>query len=764
MVVGTPARRSRIRQVLRGLSIRRKIVLVTLLVSLTALLLASGVVVGGGWLISRETLVRDLSAQAEVLSDNCGAALTFDDRKDAERLLSAFHAMPHVKVAGIYRQDGSLLAAYRQNPQVEIPLPPPIRQGHRYLPTRLEVARPAVLDGQVVGTVFLRADLTPVYSFLRILLLTLGAAFVLAIAATSLLASWLQRYVSSPVIRLAEVARRISSEKDFSIRASHDTDDEIGVLTDAFNQTLEAVNQSHRALVASENNYRAIFNGVSDAIFIHDASSGEIVDVNEAMAVMFGYTREEALGLTVGQLSSGESPYTQNRALDHLHGTAHGGTPVFEWRSRRKSGELFWSEVALRRVELGERSRIIAVVRDIDERKQMEKQLQQAQKMEAIGTLAGGIAHDFNNLLQAMLGNTELALTSGPMSDEAVQCLENIDKAGQRASDLVRQILSLSRQSDAEMKSLQPGSILKEALRLLRSSIPKSITFKEAIASKSAVRADPTQLHQIVMNLCTNAYHAMQMGGGVLSIALDDVELDDSAELVQAIGGLSRGHYVRLTVADTGHGMSPEVQKRIFDPYFTTKDKTKGTGLGLAVVAGIVKKMKGTITVSSQPGAGSVFTVYLPVETLEARETPVLTSSLSGGNERVLVVDDEPSVATLCGTILERLGYTARVVTDPLIALEIFRSGAGNFDILVTDMSMPGRSGIELAREIKAIRPELPVVLTSGFSEELISDEPQTPFIDAMVRKPYSQADLAAAIRTLLDATQTSVTPARGMR
>jgi PAS domain S-box-containing protein len=764
MVAELPAPRSRLRQVFRGLSIRRKIVLVTLLVSLTALLLASGVVVGGGWLSSREALVRDLSAQAEVLSDNCGAAIAFDDRKDAERLLSAFHAMPQVKLAGIYRQDGSLLSAYRQNPQVEIPLPPPIRQGHRYLPTGLEVARPVVLDAQVVGTVFLRADLTPVYSFLRILLLTLGAAFALAIAVTLLLASWLQRYVSSPVIRLAEVARRISSEKDFSIRANHDSDDEIGVLTDAFNQTLEAVNHSHRALLASENNYRAIFNGVSDAIFIHDAATSEIVDVNEVMAAMFGYTRQEALGLTVGQLSSGESPFTQNKALLHLQAASSGATPVFEWRSRRKDGALFWSEVALRRVDIGDRPRIIAVVRDIDERKQMEKQLQQAQKMEAIGTLAGGIAHDFNNLLQAMLGNTELALTAGPMTDEAVQCLENISKAGQRATDLVRQILSLSRQSDAETKNLQPATILKEALRLLRSSIPKTITFKEVISSRGSVRADPTQLHQIVMNLCTNAYHAMQVDGGVLGISLDDIELDESAELVQAVDGLPRGTYVRLTVADTGHGMTPEVQKRIFDPYFTTKDKTKGTGLGLAVVAGIVKKMKGKITVSSQQGAGSVFTVYLPVEDTEARETPVLPSPLSGGSERVLVVDDEPSVATLCGTILERLGYTARVVTDPLIALEIFRSGAGTFDIVVTDMSMPGRSGIQLAREIKAIRPELPVILTSGFSEELIADEPPTPFIDAMVRKPYTQADLAAAIRTLLDATQTASMAVRHIR
>ncbi len=746
----------RIHRFISNMSIRTKVTSAILVVSLSALLLASAVMITVGWMSSRDSLLRDLTAQVEMLSDNCAAAISFEDEKDAEQLLRAFRAMHHVQVAAVYKKGGELLAGYSPVEGGAIPSSPPLSEGYRYAAGRIEIGKQVVLEGETIGSVFLRSDQRLVFSFIRILLATLGASLILAILVILTLTSWFQRFVSSPVIRLADVAKKVSEEKDFTIRASRETNDEIGLLTDTFNQTLEAVTQSNRALVTSERNYREIFNGMSDAIFILDSGSSDIVDVNDAALAMLGYTREELSDLGMGQLSSGRPPYTQDDVCRHTETAVSSGPQVFEWHSRRKNGELFWTEISLRLAEIGNTTRVIAVVRDIDDRKMMEGQLRQAQKMEAIGNLAGGIAHDFNNILQSIVGNTELALMQN-QKNRTSKYLHNIETASQRAVEIVSQILKLSRQSDVEVRNIQMKHSATEALKLLRASIPKTIEFEVSIASERYVRADPARLHQILMNLCTNAYHAMQKEGGTLRVSLTDAELDSLAPQLSHGTSLPPGPYIKLTVEDTGEGIPPELMKRIFHPYFTTKEQGKGTGLGLSVVSGIIKGMNGRIEVESEVGEGTVFIVYLPA-VFQKDEAKTLTASApSRGTERVLIIDDEPSVATMCGSILEPLGYRTTVVTAAERGLNLFREAPDSFDILVTDMTMPGKTGLELAREIKVLRPDFPIVLVTGFSEELTQNRLATAVVDTVLMKPYSSRELTATLRALLDAPR--VTP-----
>ena len=331
-----------------------------------------------------------------------------------------------------------------------------------------------------------------------------------------------------------------------------------------------------------------------------------------------------------------------------------------------------------------------------NERKQLEAQLQQAQKMEAIGTLAGGIAHDFNNILSAVIGYAELLVMKIPKESDLQADLNEVYKAGNRAKELVKQILTFSRQKESERIRVQPSFIFKEAIKMLRSSIPAGIEIRQNIDPNSGtILADPTQLHQVIMNLCTNAYHAMSEESGILEISLATVEIDSSEEWFSK--DLHPGSYVKLTVSDTGSGITPQVRDQIFEPYFTTKEIGEGTGLGLSTVHGIVKTYGGAIAVESEPGVGSTFHVYFPRLKKEAAPVQEMEDMVPGGHERVLLVDDESSIRTLAKRILEQKGYKVKVVSDGVEALELFRAGPDEFDLVLTDMGMPKMNGLQLS-------------------------------------------------------------------
>jgi signal transduction histidine kinase/CheY-like chemotaxis protein len=380
-----------------------------------------------------------------------------------------------------------------------------------------------------------------------------------------------------------------------------------------------------------------------------------------------------------------------------------------------------------------------------------EKQLQQVMKLQAIGTLAGGIAHDFNNILFPIIGYTELTMDDIPEDSQARQNLEEILKAANRAKKLVQQILTFSRQNSQERKPLKVQYLIKEAVKLLRATIPSSIEIDCHIdQSCGPIEGDPTQIHQIIMNLCTNAYHAMQKSGGTLGIILKEINISYERSLEKV--GIKVGPHVALTVKDNGHGMEPQVMERIFEPYYTTKEQGKGTGLGLSVVHGIVKNYGGDISVVSRPDKGTTFQVLLPIIDEIEEETRTAAPLIAlNGKEHILLIDDEAQIINIEQEILERLGYKVTTKTDSEEALEEFAAQPDRFDLVITDMTMPKLNGDQLARRMMSIRPQIPVILCTGFHEDISEEKALAMGIDKFVMKPIVKDKLASTIRTVLD-------------
>jgi signal transduction histidine kinase/CheY-like chemotaxis protein len=429
-------------------------------------------------------------------------------------------------------------------------------------------------------------------------------------------------------------------------------------------------------------------------------------------------------------------------------------------RSIRKS---YYPELQQRIVELEERNRQLQM--EITDRmeaqasaRKLGRQLQQSQKMEAIGTLAGGIAHDFNNILAVIMGYTELAKVHAKAECWNRKCpvsndLDHILRASERAKELVRQILTFSRQQDEYEKTpLQLGPAVKEALVLLRASLPQSIEIRDNIACGDAlVLANATQLHQVIMNLGTNAHHAMGESGGILSVEVEQIELGEFDKKSKNLL-LAPGRYLLLKVCDNGCGMERSVLDKIFDPYFTTKPLGQGTGMGLAVVHGIVKSHEGLISVYSEPGKGTSFLIYLPQllgKTVEdAQEN---NEEAPMGTERILLVDDEPLVAKMQARLLESLGYSVTDETDPLRALQLFTSGPEDYDLIFTDMTMPKMNGAALAQKILALRPDMPIILCTGFSELVNEAKARALGVKAFAMKPLVRKSIAEIVRKALE-------------
>ena len=512
---------------------------------------------------------------------------------------------------------------------------------------------------------------------------------------------------------------------------------------------------AEEALRASEEKFRLIVENQTDLVIKTDAE-GRFLFVSPSYCDMYGKTEAELLGQSFRTLVQEDDIEGLQEETRKLYQPPH--TCYFERRTWTRNGWR-WLAWACKAVldEQGVLSAVIGVGRDITGQKQarkekmeLERHLQTAQKMEAIGTMAGGIAHDFNNILGVIMGYTEIAQCQLPENGALRSDLDEVLKASERAKDLIQQILTFSRQSEESRKPMKLGLIVKETLRLLRSSIPSTIDIQQDIAATGdTVEADPTQMQQVIMNLCTNAAYAMRQHGGELSVALNPVTVpeDETAAPVD----LAPGPYTKLSVGDTGTGIPPEEVKRIFEPYFTTKEKGVGTGLGLATVHGIVKNYGGAIEVQSRPGRGSRFDVYLPRIIKEVVAEKAVETPIPGGSERILLVDDEPTLAYAAGQMLQRLGYSVVTRTSSLEALALFQDSPQNFDLVITDMTMPKITGAELSQAMIRVRPDIPIVLCTGFSE-LITEENAAAFgIRAYVMKPIVTREIAQTLRKVLD-------------
>jgi len=503
--------------------------------------------------------------------------------------------------------------------------------------------------------------------------------------------------------------------------------------------------RAEQALRSSEEGFRQLSNATWEGIVIHD--HGLILRVNEMFQQMVGYSSSELLGKDI--VSAVVVPQSADTVRDVI---AHSRVEPYEATLRRKDDTLFPVDIRVRNMVYEGKAARVAAVRDLTDYKLMEGRLAQSQKMEAIGTLAGGIAHDFNNILTAIFGYLELSRLDAPAGSELSDNLDQMMVAATRARELVRQILAFSsRRAKQEPRSLALRDTLQEAMKMLRASLPATVDIRVNTDVEGWVRADASQIHQVIVNLCTNASLAMRESGGMLDVSLRMAEVPaDERSLISS--NLAPGRYMVIVVSDTGTGMSPEVQRRIFEPFFTTRPQGQGTGLGLSVVHGIIQSLGGTITVQSEVGKGSSFSVFLPaVEPQPACIQPA-AEALPTGSERILFVDDEPFQVDLASKNLGRLGYAVTVITSSEQALELFRQSPNDFDIVITDMTMPKMTGDVLIEKIRTIRPEIPVILCTGYDNQRMTDDVMARLkVHAVLMKPPSIEQMSRTIRSALD-------------
>ena len=512
--------------------------------------------------------------------------------------------------------------------------------------------------------------------------------------------------------------------------------------------------QAEEALRQSEKRFRDLSEMLPEVVFETDANMN-LSFVNKHAFTLFGYSQQDfedglsALDMLV--------PEDRERAADNVAKRFSGESfGAIEYRALRKDGSsipilLHATPIIDRGITKGMRGIIV----DLSERKLIEKELQQSRKMEALGTLSGGIAHEFNNILGIIIGNTELAIDDVPEWNPAKDCLEEIRTASLRAKDVVRQIMSFSRKTPATRKPIQISTIIQESLKLMRSTIPTNIDIRQEIPCKDEmILANPTEINQILMNLCTNSVHGMEGETGWLKVRLETTVLDDRS--AASYEDLKSGEYVKLTIKDCGHGIDPKIMGLIFDPYFTTKDVDKGLGMGLAVVYGIVKKHNGAIRVNSKVDKGTTVEVLFPVTKETAQIEKEVSKDLPRGTERILFVDDEASLVKMVTQMLERQGYEVVGKTSSTEALKLFEEESEKFGLVITDMAMPDMTGDRLAKELIKIRPAIPVIICTGYSDRMGEEKDMESGIAAYTMKPLLKTDLVKTVRRVLDKSKGS--------
>ncbi len=499
-------------------------------------------------------------------------------------------------------------------------------------------------------------------------------------------------------------------------------------------------------VLISKEQWKETFDAMIDIVTIQDKNM-RIVQANKAARQFFQAQPGELQGKYCYEVFTGGSQPCAGCPLVETVQDAENHSAVIK---NENLGKIFQVSSAVMAAEKGKIPYLIHVARDITEQKKIEEELFQSHKMEAIGTLAGGIAHDFNNILSAILGFSELAIHDLPEDSRARKDIEQVVSSGRRAADLVKQILTFSRKADQQRQPFQPHLIVKEALKMLRATLPTTISIEEHIDPEcGSILSDPMSVHQIVVNLCTNACHSMEKEKGALTVKLCRKEIRQE-DIVES--DVAPGPFIELFVRDTGCGMDKKTMARIFEPYFSTKEVGKGSGLGLAVVHGIVKTLHGFIEVESEPGKGSTFHVYIPA--LE-KAAPVFAAidikDIPRGTERILVVDDEDIIVTLNKSTLELLGYKVTATTNSKEALAKVYTHADAFDLVITDQTMPNLSGIELAQEIMKIEPDMPIILCSGYSSIMTEEEALAHGIKKYAMKPVDIRTLAQIVREVLD-------------
>jgi two-component system, cell cycle sensor histidine kinase and response regulator CckA len=552
-----------------------------------------------------------------------------------------------------------------------------------------------------------------------------------------------------PIYHLIDGANRVA-HGNYDKPVFHTGSDEIGLLTESFNTMMSARKKAKEDTLKSRKDWERLFNAVDDVVTIQDNNMC-ILQANDAAGRLLDKDPSELIGMHCYKIFRNlDEPCKGCPTVQCLQEHHHHHADI-EYPELSKSFHV--SAFPIQDKDQGW-SGIAHIARDITNQKKLENQYQQAQKMEAIGTLAGGIAHDFNNILTPIFGYAQLIKMDAEPASQLDININHILHSSQLAQQLVKQILTFSRERQHEVHVVQLQPIIKESMKLLRSSIPTTIEFKLNFEEGCGnVMADPTQIHQIIMNICTNAYHAMEESGGILAVTLSQTHLDEVTAHLR--DNLAPGDYIKLQISDTGCGMDETTRERILEPFFTTKTDGKGTGMGLSVVHGIVKEYGGSIVIYSESGVGSTFTIYFPVisQSVPSETLPQMapTKSLPGGTEQILVVDDERSIIELEQRILESVGYEVTPFIDSEQALDAFQKSPDLFDLVITDMTMPKITGIQLAEKLVTIRNDIPVILCTGHSRISMDELQKHPGITDYLAKPINLHQFTKVVHEVLE-------------
>jgi PAS domain S-box-containing protein len=773
------------------LSFKQALAGVTLAGSGLAVVLASVILVSLERARYRQESLADLVSLAQVLGASNAAALAFDDVKSAQENLDGSAANPQIVAAALYRPDGRPFATY-QRPGVASAAPAVVKEAMVQVDDAgwVAIVRTIADDGGVHGYVYLRADTRQTAEELKAFAFTVAGTMLVCLAAAFFLATRLHARIADPLQRLAEAAAQVAEGRDYSPRLPPARTREVQTLTDAFEKMVAQIGvredalraskedleervqervrdlrhevqerqSAERALRLSERKYRGIVETTNDWIWTIDTAFISVYN-NPAVERILGYTPEEMVGRDLRELAHPEErPYLE-KALASSIVARKGWSGVIlraqhrngQWRSLESNGAPMFDDHGALVGFQGSNH-------DMTERRVLEEQLRQSQKMEAVGRLAGGVAHDFNNLLGVIIGSSELVLRQDPAPAIAAK-IGDIRRAADRATGLTRQLLAFSRKQVLSPKVLDPAAAVAEFGRMLPRLIGEDIQVSiTAQPASGQVKADPTQIDQVLMNLAINARDAMPRGG---RLTLDTRSIDLAAPLRHGHGEVPPGSYVAFSVTDTGCGMTPDVLSHLFEPFFTTKEIGKGTGLGLPTVYGIVEQTGGHIRVESEVGRGTCFVIYLPRVQGEVVAADPRRIVPRRGHETVLLVEDEAALREITQELLELDGYRVLTAQDGAHALDISRLEPAPIDLLLTDVVMPGMSGPELADRILLQRPRTKVLFISGYTADAIDHHGVGDGGTSLLHKPFTSEALSWKVREVLGGPFGTALPTR---
>ena len=738
----------------RDRPIRQKVNLLIAAASGIALILAAvGLIVYDLTTVQPRAL-RDLMAQVELIRTNTTAALAFQDRKAATENLSTLQAKSEIASASLFGPDGRLFATYvRKGEKPQPRRVTPASVGHTYQNNRLTISEQVQNEGQALGWLTMEYTLPPLWSRLPQYSIITGVVLLALLTVSLLLWRLLESSITEPLARLAEASKAVTQSRSRQVHAAKQADDEIGHLTDAFNEMLSTIQNRENALRESTAQLLEAMTVARMGSWAWDVEEATI-SWGGREAEVFG-ERGKPTDASLDSFLELVHPSDRSTVDQGLWRAAENGQRCeLDFRVLDPDGHTRWLAMRGQRAHEDGRSglKLLGLVMDVTERRRLEEQLLQSQKLEAIGRLAGGVAHDFNNLLTGILGYANFALKSLPENHDSRTDILEIERAGTRAAALTGQLLAYARRQMIAPKIVSLNELVTNMENLLRRLIGEDVDLETRCASELwPAQIDPGQFEQVIINLAVNARDAMPHGGS-LTIETSNCTLDDT--YVSQHPEVLPGEYVMLAVADTGVGMDSATQVRIFEPFFTTKEQGKGTGLGLAVCYGIVRQADGHLWVYSERGRGTTFKVLLPraVEDQEALATPKPLAQLSStGTETILVVEDEPVVRRLTVRALAERGYNVLEAEDGESALEVAREHTGDLQLLVTDVVMPGMNGKELADRLTAERPDLRVLYISGYAEHAVVRQGVLVEGIAFLSKPFDLSELARTVREVLD-------------